>query len=86
MPRYVLSDDDRNGLRLFMRFQYVRTDAAARRSVEMFAGMEGAIGAPPFLNFAAGDMYPACRRDRLVACCRVTRPDRGLRSRLAAGH
>ncbi len=33
-------------LRTFMLFQHMRTEAASRRSVEMFAGMEHTIGTP----------------------------------------
>lgn len=45
-PRYVLTDSDKAVLRTFMLFQHLRTEAASKRSVEMFAGMEYAIGSP----------------------------------------
>ena len=43
---YRLTDADRTVLRTFMLFQHMRTEAASRRSVEMFAGMEHTIGTP----------------------------------------
>lgn len=43
-PSYKLTDADRLMLRTFMLFQHMRTEAASRRSVEMFAGMEHTIG------------------------------------------
>ena len=45
-PRYMLTDSDKIVLKTFMLFQHLRTEAASRRSVEMFAGMENSIGAP----------------------------------------
>lgn len=45
-PGYRLTDSDRVLLRTFMLFQHLRTEAASRRSVEMFAGMENSIGSP----------------------------------------
>lgn len=45
-PRYTLTDGDKSLLRIFMLFQHLRTEAASRRSVEMFAGMEHSIGSP----------------------------------------
>jgi hypothetical protein len=44
--RYRLTDSDKNDLRVFMLFQHLRTEAASRRSVEMFAEMENSIGTP----------------------------------------
>lgn len=41
---YSLTDDHRDFLRRFWLLQYLRTDAASRRSVEMFAAMEAVIG------------------------------------------
>lgn len=46
VPRYRLTDDDREILRTFMLFQHLRTEAASRRSVEMFVGMENSVGSP----------------------------------------
>ncbi|MFA5826756.1 MAG: DUF4238 domain-containing protein [Gallionellaceae bacterium] len=43
-PGYCLTDNDRFVLRIFILFQYMRTEAASRQSVEMFGGMEMAIG------------------------------------------
>ena len=43
---YILTEKDREILREFMLFQHMRTEAASRRSVEMFAGMEKSIKAP----------------------------------------
>lgn len=45
-PGHQLTDEDRSVLRTFMLFQHLRTEAASRRSVEMFAGMEHSIGTP----------------------------------------
>lgn len=45
-PRYALADSDKAVLRTFMLFQHLRTEAASRRSVEMFAEMEHSIGSP----------------------------------------
>jgi hypothetical protein len=45
-PRYTLHDADKDVLRTFMLFQHLRTEAASRRSVEMFAAMEQSIGSP----------------------------------------
>lgn len=45
-PQYALTDGDRVVLRTFMLLQHMRTEAASRRSVEMFAGMESSIGEP----------------------------------------
>lgn len=45
-PQYVLTEGDKAILKTFMLFQHLRTEAASRRSVEMFAGMEQSIGAP----------------------------------------
>lgn len=45
-PRYELTDSDKAVLRTFMLFQHMRTEAASRRSVEVFAGMESSIGTP----------------------------------------
>lgn len=45
-PGYQLTNTDRSVLRTFMLFQHLRTEAASRRSVEMFAGMEHTIGTP----------------------------------------
>jgi len=42
-PGDRLTDNDRFVLRIFILFQYMRTEAASRRSVEMFGGMEVAI-------------------------------------------
>lgn len=42
-PGYKLTDSDKALLRTFMLFQHLRTEAASRRSVEMFAGMEQSI-------------------------------------------
>lgn len=43
-PGHQLTDTDRSVLRSFMLFQHLRTEAASRRSIEMFAGMEHTIG------------------------------------------
>ena len=45
-PKYELTDSDKAVLRTFMLFQHMRTEAASRRSVEVFAGMENSIGTP----------------------------------------
>lgn len=45
-PQYTLPDSDKTVLRIFMLFQHLRTEAASRRSVEMFAEMEHSIGSP----------------------------------------
>ena len=45
-PRYELTDSDRSVLRTFMLFQHLRTEAASRRSVEMFSGMASSVGTP----------------------------------------
>ena len=45
-PAYTLTEGDKTELRTFMLFQHLRTEAASRRSVEMFEGMERSIGAP----------------------------------------
>jgi len=45
-PQYRLTEGDRVVLRTFMLLQHMRTEAASRRSVEMFAGMERSIGEP----------------------------------------
>ncbi|OSZ76053.1 DUF4238 domain-containing protein [Hydrogenophaga sp. IBVHS1] len=45
-PRYELNGDDKSALRIFMLFQHMRTEAASRRLVEMFAGMEQKFGVP----------------------------------------
>jgi hypothetical protein len=45
-PRYKLTEADKGLLRTFMLFQHLRTEAASRRSMEMFAGMENTIGSP----------------------------------------
>ena len=44
LPGYRLTDNDRSVLRIFILFQHMRTEAASRRSVEMFSGMEKVIG------------------------------------------
>lgn len=43
-PGYCLTDNDRFVLRIFILFQYMRTEAASRRTVEMFGGMEMVMG------------------------------------------
>lgn len=43
-PSYQLTDDDRYMLRTFMHFQHLRTEAASRRYVEMYAAMGDTIG------------------------------------------
>jgi hypothetical protein len=45
-PRVVLDEGHRGVLRRFWLFQYMRTEAASRRSVEMQEGMAAAIGEP----------------------------------------
>lgn len=42
-PGYKLADSERVVLRIFMLFQYLRTEAASLRSVEMFEGMKNVI-------------------------------------------
>lgn len=44
--RYGLTEGDRVVLRTFMLFQHMRTEAASRRLVKVFGGMEGSIGEP----------------------------------------
>lgn len=43
-PKYELTDGDRDVLRTFMLFQHMRTEAASRRSVEIFSAFETSIG------------------------------------------
>jgi len=45
-PGYCLSDEHRKLLRRFWLLQHLRTEAASRRTVEMFAGMEATVGSP----------------------------------------
>jgi len=51
-PRFVLDQGHRVVLRRFWLFQYMRTEAASRRVVEMQEGMAAAM-AEPIANFAA---------------------------------
>jgi len=44
LPGYRLTDGDRSLLRIFILFQHMRTEAASRRSVEIFDGMEHVVG------------------------------------------
>jgi hypothetical protein len=43
-PKYELQNAEREVFRIFILMQYLRTEAAARRSVEMFGDMENVIG------------------------------------------
>ena len=43
-PRYELQNEERDVFRIFILMQYLRTEAASRRSVEMFGDMETVVG------------------------------------------
>lgn len=68
-PGYTLTDGDRQVLRVFMLFQHMRTEAASRRSVEMFAGWESAVGA------GSQDFKPSIKEAVQVGDAQLRRPD-----------